>query len=102
MLSKRIWVAQHLKKKTTRAMKTKLTLTIEKDIIQKAKSYAKKSGRSLSDLIESYLKRIISDPENGEEDVPEEFKDLFGSVNLPIEIDDKTAIRAIASNIQKG
>lgn len=74
---------------------------MEKDVIKKAKSYAKKSVRSLSDLIESYLKRIISDPENGEDDVPEEFKDLFGSVNFPIETNDKTAIREIASNIHK-
>jgi hypothetical protein len=31
-------------------MTTKLTLTIEEDIIKKAKSYAKHTGRSLSEL----------------------------------------------------
>ncbi len=36
-------------------MTTKLTLTIEKSIIEKAKDYARKTGRSLSDLIEIYL-----------------------------------------------
>ncbi len=76
-------------------MNTKLTLTIEKTVIEKAKEYAKKSGRSLSDLIESYLQRLITDSEVIEETIPEEFKDLFGSVNLPTEIDDKTAIRTI-------
>lgn len=78
-------------------MNTKLTLTIEKSVIEKAKDYAKKSGRSLSDLIESYLQRLISESELGEETVPEEFKDLFGSVNLPSDLDDKTAIRKIMS-----
>ncbi|MEL6588725.1 MAG: DUF6364 family protein [Bacteroidota bacterium] len=76
-------------------MNTKLTLTIEKSVIEKAKDYAKKSGRSLSDLIESYLQRLISESELVEETVPEEFKDLFGSVSLPSDLDDKAAIRKI-------
>jgi hypothetical protein len=76
-------------------MNTKLTLTIEKTVIEKAKDYAKKSGRSLSDLIESYLQRLISESEREGETVPEEFKDLFGSVNLPSDLDDKSAIRKI-------
>ena len=37
-------------------MNTKLTLTIEKEVIEKAKEYAKKKNRSLSDIIENYLK----------------------------------------------
>ena len=43
-------------------MNTKLTLTIVQSAIEKAKKYAKKKVRSLSDLIENYLvlKRNIS------------------------------------------
>ena len=41
-------------------MNTKLTLSIEQEIIKKAKDYAKASGRSLSDIIESYLRIITS------------------------------------------
>ena len=37
-------------------MNTKLTLTIEKGVIEKAKEYAKEKNRSLSDIIENYLK----------------------------------------------
>ena len=37
-------------------MNTKLTLTIEKEIIERAKDYAKEKNRSLSDIIENYLK----------------------------------------------
>lgn len=44
-------------------MSTKLTLTINKDVIEEAKVYAKKQGRSLSNLIEDYLKILISSPE---------------------------------------
>jgi len=42
-------------------MNTKLTLTIEHTLIDKAKKYAKDKGRSLSDIIENYLKVMIKD-----------------------------------------
>jgi hypothetical protein len=42
-------------------MNTKLTLTIEHSLIDKAKKYAKGKGRSLSDIIENYLKVIIKE-----------------------------------------
>ena len=42
-------------------MNTKLTLTIEQSIIERAKSYAKGKGRSLSDIIENYLKAITTE-----------------------------------------
>jgi hypothetical protein len=42
-------------------MNTKLTLTIEHTLIDKAKKYAKDRGRSLSDIIENYLKVMIKD-----------------------------------------
>ncbi|MDA3943474.1 MAG: DUF6364 family protein [Bacteroidetes bacterium] len=42
-------------------MNTKLTLTIEQSLIEKAKQYAKNEGRSLSDIVENYLKVIIKE-----------------------------------------
>jgi predicted HicB family RNase H-like nuclease len=39
-------------------MNAKLTLTIEQEVIEKAKKYAKQKGRSLSDLVENYFKTI--------------------------------------------
>ena len=39
-------------------MNTKLTLSIEQSLIEKAKRYAKGKGRSLSDIVENYLKII--------------------------------------------
>jgi hypothetical protein len=41
--------------KNTRAMITKLTLTVEKSVIDQAKIVAKASGRSLSKMVEEYL-----------------------------------------------
>tara|TARA_R110002096_G_scaffold238027_7_gene429376 strand:- start:955 stop:1209 length:255 start_codon:yes stop_codon:yes gene_type:complete len=39
-------------------MNTKLTLTIEKEVIQIAKQYAKEKGQSLSEMVENYFKMI--------------------------------------------
>ena len=39
-------------------MNTKLTLTIEKEVINTAKAYAKEKGQTLSDLVENYFKLI--------------------------------------------
>ena len=41
-------------------MTTKLTLTIEKDIIEKAKIYAKETQRSLSELVQKQLENLLS------------------------------------------
>jgi flagellar hook-associated protein FlgK len=42
-------------------MASKLTLTVDKKIIVKAKVFARNQGRSLSNLIEDYLKALTSD-----------------------------------------
>ena len=42
-------------------MNTKLTLTIEQEVIKKAKEYAKDKNRSLSDIIENYLKMLTKE-----------------------------------------
>ncbi len=42
-------------------MNTKLTLTIEQEIIKRAKNYAKEKNRSLSDIIENYLKMLTKE-----------------------------------------
>ncbi len=41
-------------------MLAKLTLTIDKQVVEKAKMYAKKKNRSVSKLVEEYLKTISS------------------------------------------
>ena len=42
-------------------MNTKLTLSLNKEIIERAKIYAKEHNVSLSSLIENYLLKIVSD-----------------------------------------
>lgn len=75
----------------TRAMNTKLTLTIEKNVIEKAKRYAKQTGRSLSDIIEKYLEEI-SDEQVDSAAISNQLKEIIGSVKLPKDFDEKKAI----------
>jgi catalase (peroxidase I) len=41
-------------------MNTKLTLTIEKEVIEIAKKYAKERGQSLSEMVENYFKFVTT------------------------------------------
>ncbi|MBI6118326.1 DUF6364 family protein [Salegentibacter maritimus] len=65
-------------------MNTKLTLTIEQEIIKKAKEYAKDKNRSLSDIIENYLK-ILTKEEKMKKDkkLNPVVKSLKGSFKMP-------------------
>ncbi len=71
-------------------MNTKLTLTIEKEVIEKAKRYAKQKNRSLSDIIENYLK-ILTIEERKQSDKPHNpiVKSLKGSFKTSKKFDYK-------------
>ncbi|HBD95314.1 MAG: hypothetical protein A2015_12825 [Spirochaetes bacterium GWF1_31_7] len=45
-------------------MLTKLTLTIDKSIVQEAKEYARKKNRSVSRIVEEYLQNIAMNRES--------------------------------------
>ncbi len=70
-------------------MSTKLTLTIEKSVIEKAKKYAQEKERSLSDLIENYLKALTKDEVDNDVELTPIVKSLKGSFKTPKNIDYK-------------
>jgi hypothetical protein len=72
-------------------MNTKLTLTIDKSVIEKAKRYARKKERSLSDLIENYLKALTTEEseKNTEDYLSPTVKNLKGSFKMPKDFDYK-------------
>lgn len=70
-------------------MNTKLTLTIEQTIIEKAKAYAKEKGRSLSDIIENYLKVITKEQPDSEIKISPIVKSLKGAFKAPSSFDYK-------------
>ncbi|RZJ29680.1 MAG: hypothetical protein EOO18_12010 [Chryseobacterium sp.] len=71
-------------------MNTKLTLTIEQSVIEKAKKYAQKKERSLSDLIENYLKALTNDEDPKiENELSPALKSMKGSFKMPKDFDYK-------------
>ncbi|SKB68471.1 hypothetical protein SAMN05660776_2556 [Salegentibacter holothuriorum] len=75
-------------------MNTKLTLTIEKEIIKKAKDYAKEKNRSLSDIIENYLKVLTKEEEKQKDKkLNPVVKSLKGSFKMPKNMDYKKELR---------
>ena len=70
-------------------MNTKLTLTIEERIIQRAKKYAKQHGRSLSGIIEHYLKIITQEETKEKNEITPLVKSLRGSFKAPKSYDYK-------------
>jgi hypothetical protein len=74
-------------------MTTKLTLTIEDKVIDSAKRYAQKKGKSLSHLVENYLKSITTETkENKEESISPKVLKLMGVIKLPNDFDYKTEL----------
>ncbi len=63
-------------------MNTKLTLSIDKEIIQKVKKYASQKKSSLSALIENYLVSVTNDHTADENDISPLVKSLSGVLKL--------------------
>ena len=73
-------------------MNTKLTLSLKKSVIDKAKEYAKGNNQSLSQIIESYLEQITSKHmESGDS----ELDGLRGIIDLPDNYDLKKESRKL-------
>ena len=74
-------------------MDTKLTLTIEKYLIEKAKIYAKKKGRSLSDLIEACLTLLTKSEVNKSLEMTLLVTSLKESFRTPSDFDYKKILK---------
>lgn len=72
-------------------MNAKLTLTIDKDVIEQAKRYAKSEKRSLSNLIESFLRRVSQEEDDKifDEELHPTILALKGSVKVSEDFDYK-------------
>jgi hypothetical protein len=69
-------------------MITKLTLTMEHSVIDSAKKYARQKGKSLSDIVENYLKSIAT-PEDTTEKLSPKVMKMMGVIKLPQDYDYK-------------
>ncbi len=76
-------------------MNTKLTLKLNTEVIRQAKNYANSQDRSLSSIVEEYLKALTS-PVDSDRDTDEIaispfVKSMATGVKVPADIDAKTA-----------
>lgn len=62
-------------------MNTKLTLTIDDSVIKQAKAYAEKQGRSLSAVVENYLKAVTKREEK-EVEISPIVKSMIGAFKM--------------------
>jgi hypothetical protein len=80
-------------------MSTKLTLTIDEAVITQAKQYAAAQGRSLSNLIEEYLKSLTAKSPKAPEEIHPIVDALWGSIHSETPIDDYKKL--LADEIQR-
>lgn len=66
-------------------MNTKLTLSIEASVIERAKAYAKEQGRSLSNVVEEYLKSISTKTdEHTDDELHPLVQELYGALKIDV------------------
>lgn len=70
-------------------MDTKLTLKLNKQIIEKAKEYASNKQMSLSRIVESYLQSLTSDKNESELEISPFVKSITTGVDIPSNLDMK-------------
>jgi hypothetical protein len=73
-------------------MDAKLTLNIDRDVTRKAKDYAKNKGRSLSDIVENYLKLLTKNSSVEDSEYTPRVKSLLGCISVPDDFDYKKEI----------
>ena len=76
-------------------MDTKLTLKLDKFVIEQAKEYAFSHKRSLSRIIESYLRSLINRDKNDNKsdiEISPFVKSMSTGVNIPADLDYKSEV----------
>jgi hypothetical protein len=68
-------------------MNTKLTLTMEQTVIEKARKYASDTERSLSDLVENYFKALTRESAPAEIEITPLVRSLQGAFHAPEDMD---------------
>ena len=83
-------------------MITKLTLTIDETIISEAKLYAANQDRSLSDLVENYLKAMVLNSNQKKQDASSKVSSLRGVIKLKGKSNHKELVeKALSKKYQK-
>ncbi len=74
----------------------KLTLYLDEEVIRQAKEHARRSGTSVSDMVEKYLSEKTGSgrrDEVMEGSISAEFAEFYGVVRVPDDFDEKETLR---------
>ena len=71
-------------------MDTKLTLKLNKQIIEKAKEYASDKKLSLSRIVEAYLQSLTSKKDETDFEISPFVKSIATGISIPTNLDHKT------------
>ncbi|MEX0996113.1 MAG: DUF6364 family protein [Flavobacteriaceae bacterium] len=70
-------------------MDTKLTLKLNREVIEKAKQYASNKKMSLSRLVEAYLNSLTSNKESNGFEISSFVKSIATGSSIPLDLDYK-------------
>jgi hypothetical protein len=70
-------------------METKLTLRLDKKVMERAKDYAQNHKISLSKMVESYLDSLTTKKNSNDIEITPLVESLSGVVKLPVDYDYK-------------
>lgn len=62
-------------------METKLTLKLDKNVIQSVKLYAEKNNRSLSKLVEDYFRNLVMESDSSKSKISPLVHELSGVIS---------------------
>ncbi len=82
-------------------MDAKLTLSLDKTVIERAKQYAKEKQTSVSFLVEQYLLRLVSPYPSQEDQAPSIVEELSGIMELGEDFDYKSSLTTYLSDKYK-
>lgn len=80
-------------------MNTKLTLSLDKNVIEKARKFAKSNGRTLSNLVETQLKVAMKAVD--EDEIHPDIKKLMGKIHVPANFNHKAEMKNIMTKKKK-
>ncbi len=82
-------------------METKLTLKLNKKVIDKAKEYARNHNVRLSEMVESYLDKITKQKDESKSSITPLVESLSGVIHLSADFDFKKEYRNYQSKKYK-
>lgn len=74
----------------------KLTLYLDEEVIRQAKVYARRSGSSVSYMVEKYLSEKTGSgrrEQESDDPIPAEFAAFYGVVRVPDDFDEKETLQ---------